>query len=300
MNIVIIGAGAIGLLFYQGLMKSNKRKNLTFIKLLKHHTPLSSFSITNSHSFSSQITVDTSTIDDIKTADVVMICVKSYQVAEVLKNITPALNSKTILILTHNGMGTLAAFEHHKNPILALLTTHGCRRITRQHIIHTGVGFSDLGLIQGALNVSLQEQITQLLHHALPRVNWQNNIKEKQWLKLAINCVINPLTAHYRINNGKLCLPRYRDEIVAILKEFICIAKLEGINFELSELLSLVLMVAEKTKNNHSSMLSDIEKQQPTEIDFINGYLVNLAKNHQITLLNNKRLCQQIIALSSN
>ena len=45
------------------------------------------------------------------------------------------------------------------------------------------------------LESNKQKDISDLLHTASPEIVWCDDILSKQWLKLAINCVINPLTA---------------------------------------------------------------------------------------------------------
>ncbi len=45
------------------------------------------------------------------------------------------------------------------------------------------------------------------LQGVLPDVAWHNNIRAEMWRKLAVNCVINPLTALWNCPNGKLRHP---------------------------------------------------------------------------------------------
>jgi 2-dehydropantoate 2-reductase len=55
--------------------------------------------------------------------------------------------------------------------------------------------------------------------------------------------------------------------------------------------------VAEKTYNNKNSMLQDIMKEKPTEIDFLNGKIVELAKELDVKVPINKLLTSLIKGL---
>ena len=47
---------------------------------------------------------------------------------------------------------------------------------------------------------------------------------------------------------------------------------------EYENIYNTVVSVLEKTAKNRASMLSDVELGRPSEIDFINGYIVDQAK----------------------
>ena len=52
--------------------------------------------------------------------------------------------------------------------------------------------------------------------------------------------------------------------------------------------------VAQQTSKNISSMLQDVRNSQNTEIDYINGYLINKATENNIQLPLNKSLVEYI------
>ena len=150
----------------------------------------------------------------------------------------------------------------------------------------------------GAPSVNESQQLTTLLHHAFPSVIWHKNIAEKQWLKLAVNCVINPITALNNIFNGEVNSPEYSSLIKDILVEVVAVSKSQGINLDLTTLIQTVVDVAKATAKNQSSMLCDVQKQNKTEIDFINGYIHRLGEKMQIETPVNTRLWQEVKALT--
>jgi 2-dehydropantoate 2-reductase len=308
MNIVIVGQGAMGLLWYAQLYLFNADKNNSSKKPINlsmrgsteaQVTPIP-FSFTDINNIPQDLPLNYANDKDIVQADIILLMVKSYQVKQALLTVKDLISSKALIVLCHNGMGTMHDIPQaikEKNAIFTLLTTHASMRKKPLHAVHTGLGTSNLGLVSGECTTALSNKMVFLLNLALPPVIFHNNIIEKQWLKLAINCVINPLTALNQHKNGMINNKKYQAVINGVLTEIIQIAQCEGINLTLKTLQQLINNVAEATSNNTSSMLSDVIKKQKTEIDYINGYIHKLGIKHNIATPENTQLWQQVSAL---
>ena len=216
------------------------------------------------------------------------------------------INKKAIIIYSHNGLLALdnplnQSPEHllSSQTEISMLMTHGSLKTNDFQIIHTGAGQTDIGLIQGDISQEQIDKLINVLNTALPRVSWQSNIKEKQWLKLAINCVINPLTAIHNCDNGVISSEDYRQAISHLLQEIITIAEKNNLRLSLDELTRTVLTVAENTAENCSSMRSDILAKRKTEIDHINGFIHQQGIKHDIATSYNTSLWQQIKKLET-
>ena len=307
MNIVIVGQGAIGLLWHvhlNKLVQNHASVSLLPSRQLKDSNKQSiRYNYTHYQGLSEQCQYQIAQRHHLANAEVILVCVKSYQVKDVINDIAANLAKNAIIILAHNGMGTLADINDSirtKHPILALLTTHGCARPMPAHILHTGLGHSDLGILSGCLTPAQITKLTKLLNQALPSVTWQDNIISKQWQKLAVNCVINPLTALHNVNNGAMKLPEFTKIIHPLIAEFVTIANAEGEHFKPQKILATVMQVADATANNCSSMRADLIAQRPTEIDYINGYIHRLGIKHKIATPINTQLWQQIKDISAD
>ncbi len=125
-------------------------------------------------------------------------------------------------------------------------------------------------------------------------------IKEKQWLKLAVNCVINPITALNNIDNGDVFSENFSSTITAIIDEIVTIAITENIKLSSSSLLNVVSEISKLTAKNCSSMRSDILANRKTEIDHINGFIHQLGRDRDIATPVNTQMWQQIKALENN
>lgn len=303
MNIIIVGQGAMGLLWYHHLTQSTTVKNVFLLASAQQNLTNATYHFNDIHGLPYQGEIFYAYDEHIQTADIILLCVKSFQIRSALKQIKQHLPVNTSIILAHNGMGTLAELpetllNHHN--IYTLLTTHGCLRNASLNITHTGIGITDIGLVSGEVKRIEQQALTHLLNNALPKVNLHKNIVEKQWLKLAINCVINPLTALNNIDNGQINSERFNKQIKEILVELVLVAKSEGISLNLALLIKTVQQVATATARNCSSMRCDVLAHKQTEIDYINGYVHSIGIKHSIATPENTQLWQAVLQLTSN
>jgi len=307
MNIVIVGQGAIGLLCYSQLaIQDQHRMSLLCSTRLKHYPQNIEFiDIENNIHL---IPVAPATDDKLSQADVIIFCLKAFDIVSALNNMTTKVPINTPLILAHNGMidaQLLTDTLKSNYPLLTLLTTHGCKKERPFTIKHTGKGYSELGTISNlqippnGSKLSKQQRIAlfNALKFMLPIVHWSEDINEKQWKKLAINCVINPITAIENIENGEITSQKYSARIKSILQEVTSIANQQGVSLDFEELEQAALNVAELTAKNCSSMRSDILAKRYGEIDHINGYIAKLGKKHKISTPANTLIWQQIKSL---
>jgi len=308
MNIVIVGQGAIGLLFYHFIREAiNSNKSSADSVTLRPSYPIinkqDTYHFTDINGLTNKFTLNYANENKIKSADIILLAVKSYQVRLALSNLASLIPSKTIIVLCHNGMGTFEELPiglTRNHPMITMLTTHGCLKNAPLSITHTGLGQVDFGIIdiqlikQQSSLIKLDQAIISKLEQLLTPARFHHNIIEKQWLKLAINCVINPLTAIYDVTNGVINDKEYQDIAIAVLAEIVLVAKTQGIVLELNILVNMVQKVAQSTSKNSSSMRCDLMDNKPTEIDYINGYIHRLGQTNNIDTPTNSDLWQQI------
>jgi 2-dehydropantoate 2-reductase len=295
MNTVIVGQGAIGLLCYHRLSQSkNDNKVNRLISLLPStKTSVTQYSFSEMNGEAKNFPLTFADNQTLSSAQLIVICVKSYQVADALKAFHHLIADDAIIIFTHNGLGTLEEISYLFKPsqsLCALLLTQGAKKVADYHIEHTGEGESNLGIILGELTTEKKRHLLKFLQQSLQHVNFQEKIKQAQWEKLAINCIINPISARENIENGKINQQIYKETVRDIIKEVIEVGAREGVELAENQLLSLVTKVAERTKNNTSSMRADIINNRRTEIDYINGYIHRLGKKHLLATPMNTRL----------
>jgi 2-dehydropantoate 2-reductase len=98
-----------------------------------------------------------------------------------------------------------------------------------------------------------------------------------------VNAGINPLTALTGLQNGFLLeIPALERLLEITCREGISVAKAADIALLDCDIIEKTKNVARLTAENRSSMLQDIEKGRRTEIDSINGKIVEVGKEHGV------------------
>jgi len=95
-----------------------------------------------------------------------------------------------------------------------------------------------------------------------------------------MNCVINPLTAIFRVPNNEIAVESLRGVRRRIVDECVRVAREEGV--VLDPALSEAVTSAAARYSNLSSMCQDIIKRRKTEIDFLNGRVAELGRRHGV------------------
>ncbi|WP_234495366.1 2-dehydropantoate 2-reductase [Vibrio maritimus] len=286
MNITILGPGAVGSLYAYKLHLAGHAVSLW------GRTPSQKIEITLGDG--ENIAFNNQSLEDLKHCDLLIVTLKAWQVQSALLPLLTHLDNDAIILFLHNGMGTVdtLADELTERPVLLGTSTHGALKVNTNAVHHTGNGQT----LIGAWNQKGQQCqfVAEVFDHAFSPTHWHSNIQQALWTKLVINCAINPLTAILDCRNGQLTNEEYRAQLTGIVDEAVFCANFDGVKLEASTMLDTVVNVAQSTAQNYSSMHQDIYNKRQSEIDFINGYVVNIAAKNKIDVPNNLSLYQKI------
>ncbi|HEY3589118.1 MAG TPA: 2-dehydropantoate 2-reductase [Buttiauxella sp.] len=285
MKITVLGCGALGQLWLASLYKQGHEVQ----GWLRVPQPFCHVNVVDTDGSVFNQTITANDPDFLASSDLLLVTLKAWQVSGSVKMLAASLTTHCPILLLHNGMGTLEELLSLHQPLLSGVTTHAARR-DGNLIIHVANGTTHIGPGNAAgYEFSF---LADILHHALPEMAWHNNIMAASWKKLAVNCVINPLTAIYNCPNGEL--RHHHNEVSEICHEVAQVMEREGHHTSAEMLLLYVGDVIESTAANISSMLQDVRVQRHTEIDYITGYLLQRARAHGLSLPVNSRLYEQI------
>jgi 2-dehydropantoate 2-reductase len=295
-KLAIVGKGAIGGLIgfkchqlgynYQHLLKTSSQPQ---------------FKITDIVGVTHTLTPHICVISQPYQFDLLILPVKAYQVLPVLNQLEAFIQPNHIIVLLHNGMGTIEQVKEKlpQNPLIAATTSYGAFKSDADTVIETGLGETHLGWI-GTVDKTLKQSIEPILSALLPPSHWHQNISFALWKKLAINAVINPLTAIHNVKNGELEDIKYYANICNVCCEIAEVMKALNYSIDSAELVKNVQYVMATTANNFSSMHQDLKFKRHTEIAFINGYITSKAAELNIEVPHNQRLVEQIRQLEKS
>jgi 2-dehydropantoate 2-reductase len=200
-----------------------------------------------------------------------LVLVKSWQTARAAQMLSECLADDGVALTLQNGLGNLEILEQ------ALGKSRAAMGVTTSGATLLGPGLVRAGGA-GPTHVAPHprlELLVDLLRFAGFEVHLAEDLPSLVWGKLAINAGINPVTALLEVPNGELLeRPRARRVMVEAAKETEAVAAARGVRLPYTDAASAVEQVAERTASNSSSMLQDIQRGAPTEIDAISGAVV--------------------------
>ncbi|MFH2146052.1 MAG: 2-dehydropantoate 2-reductase [Candidatus Omnitrophota bacterium] len=303
-KIVIVGPGAIGCLFAAYLARGKHAEVWVLDKDVRRARKITASGITvdalNNKSFKGKVNI-TADAAEIKSCDLVIICVKSYDTECAAKSIEKLLGENSHVLTLQNGLGNIEIIAEMvgRERVLAGVTSQGATLIEDGHIRHAGCGDTVIGRLDGKLTVAMRDVRDIFARVGFP-TRLSKDINSLIWSKLIINVGINAQTAITRLHNGRLVEFAGTREILSLaVSEAVRVAKKKRIKLIYDDPIQKVESVCLATSANISSMLQDVLKKKKTEIDYINGAIVRQAKSFNLPAPTNLMLTNFIKTIES-
>ena len=211
--------------------------------------------------------------EDCSASDLIIVLVKSWQTEQAVERAKSCLAPNGLAITLQNGLGNLETTQRTFGPERTRIgvTAMGATLLGPGQVRVGGQGLTYLG--------EDAQRVHSLFSAAGLEVDLAPNVDSILWGKLIVNAAMNPVTALLRLANGEL--PKHeetRSLTAAIAREAAAVAQAKGIVLPYPDPAEQLFEVARRTAINRSSMLQDVERGRPTEIDAINGAIVRQAK----------------------
>lgn len=244
-----------------------------------------------------------------------ILATKATHTLPALSSIKHRLTPQSTILLAQNGFSTTSHFHSlfpapsSQPSFLTSVVFHGIYSAAPFTSIHAGVGF--LHLAPTSISAASPDRFQYLLSTVLtlPAVNAIEATPRElliiQLEKLAVNAIINPLTAIFRIHNGELYdYPALEPLIRSVIGEtsavILALPELrdEGrVTRERFGVQALWGLVREKALlgKGKSSMLQDVEEGKgETEIGFINGWIVERGRELGVSVQVNEKVVAMV------
>ena len=208
-----------------------------------------------------------------------LLLLKSWQTAGAAQQLKMLLQPNGVVLTLQNGLGNQET----------LSTILGSGRASAG-VTTFGATLQAPGVVQlmgeGEIVISTNPQLTSIAHRfsaAQIPTRRETDIRSMQWGKLLVNAAVNPITALLQVPNGDLLNNAPAQRLMRqVLDEAARIAAAENIVLPYEDPLNYVNDVLRITAGNRSSMLQDLARGAPPEINEINGSLVSLGKKWNI------------------
>jgi len=291
-KIVVVGAGAVGSLFGAELCAAGHR--VILVGRADHVAAIRERGLTVDGPRPRTCRLEATTDVGHASADAVLVAVKTFHLRAAAAAIAREIEPATPVLLLENGLGVEAAAEAGLREggwdAPGTWLVRGINSVPSTWVAPGLVRETGRGEV---LLPSLEEPIAGRAHIPLFRdlldgagipVRLVPGFAREVWRKALVNAAINPVTALHGVTNGELLREPLRSEAVRLLREAQRAARAAGFVFENREIDADFERVARATAENRSSMLQDLDRGRPTEIDAISGELVRAAADRGIDL----------------
>ena len=291
MKIGVMGAGAVGC--YYGAMLAKAGNDVTLVGRETFVAAVCAEGLTLEAN-GTRVTVParaTTDPDALNEADLILFCVKSTDTAVAGRQL---VRSHCPVLSLQNGVDNperLAAVLGR--PAVPVAVYVAAEMAGPAQVKHLGRGDLIMGRFPGS------EEVASALAAAGIPVRVSDDVVTAQWQKLITNCAYNALSAITRLPYGRLVqVPGVTQAMTVVATEATAVGRALGVT--LPELdMEPILEIAVSMAGQFSSTAQDLARHKPTEIDYLNGYVVRQGLALGIPTPANQLLATLVRALES-
>jgi 2-dehydropantoate 2-reductase len=291
MKIGIIGAGGVGGYFGGKLALSGY--DVTFVARGEHLRALKENGLTVKSiygDFKIESVNAAERIEDLKNTDLILICVKAWQVKDIAKKLKPVVNENTVVIPLQNGVLAIEELQEHlQDGNIAGGLCFIISKIELPGIInHFGI---EPAIVFGEINNIKTERlnrIKEVFDRSFIKSKISDDIYADLWKKFITICV-SGLLAVTKSTYGELrALKQTRKMMIDLLKEIYRLSQKIGINIKPDFVGKTVSLIDTYPFNSTSSLTRDVWEGKPSEIDYQNGTVVRFGQKYKVETPVNK------------
>ena len=237
---------------------------------------------------------------EVGVVELVLFTVKSASTREAAEAARPLVGEGTSVLVLQNGVENESVVaevlgREHVVPGVAYV---GAQVPAPGVILHTGRGNVALGEPGGDITDRVRA-IRDVLEAAGARVNLTTDIFSVKWRKLMINAAFNPVTALNRMTVLQVLEdPELRPMVEASMMEVVEVGRALGHDMDM-EAYHKALTKTPEMAHSRTSMLQDVEKGRPTEIDALCGAVVRAGRRVGVPTPVNQMLLERVQAIDA-
>ncbi|RCK30617.1 ketopantoate reductase family protein [Thalassospira lucentensis] len=295
MKIAVMGAGAVGC--YYGAMLARAGHDVTLIGRPTHVEVMNRDGLLLDLGASQEYVAVTGSTEasSVAGAELILLCVKSTDTEDAGQQIKPFIGKDTIILSLQNGVDNAERLgQVLGQPVIPVVVYVATSMGGAGHVKHHGRGELVIGMS------SQSQVVADTLRPARIPVEISENADGALWAKMILNCAYNALSAITQTPYGELVKQDgIWDVIRNAVDECLAVAAACGVTIP-GDVWGAIEKIVETMPAQFSSTAQDLARGKPTEIDYLNGYIVrkgcefgiatptNLAL-HSITKLQERR-----------
>lgn len=293
MNIIVLGAGAIGSVYGAKLSKFH---DVRLIGGAAHVAAIQRDGLVMQGHLDETLHLPASTaVDAIEPGTLILLTAKVNNNAAAIEPIVDLIPEDVTILCVQNGLyseNIVKDLVGDRALVLRAITQVGGVLVRPGVVDNTVAGYTLLESHERSPQIAAMLTQAGLDGRIIP------DIKKEQWRKVIFNCVINPTTALLRCEVGGIADPRLNSLKRQVIDECLAVAKVEGVSFD-EDFVALIDRVFAGARTI-ASMQQDLMKGRKTEIDHMNGAVVELGQRYGISCPVNAALTTMIRFLESS
>lgn len=217
--------------------------------------------------------------------DVIFLFTKAMQLQDMLEHIKAHIHDNTIMVCTMNGLKHERLIQHYvdESRIVRGVTTWTAGLESPGHTHLMGSGPVEIGALvsEGQANVDV---VYELLDQSGLNPYKSEQLQQSIWKKICVNGTANALCTILECRLSNLNESDYAKQLIyKITQEIVQVATVDGVHLNGDEVYNYLIDLNEKVGPHYPSMYQDlINNNRLTEIDYINGAVAQLGKEHHI------------------
>ena len=217
----------------------------------------------------------------VRSADLVLFCVKSTDTDAVARQIAPLLAPQALVMSLQNGVDNAETLARHVHQPVVPVAVYVATAMPEPGVVqHHGrgdlvIGPLDARAANDATLAARLQALVALFAGAQVPVTVSHDVIGELWSKLMVNCAYNAISALAQQPYGRMAaLPEIRELQRAVVHEVVAVARAAGRPMDLDAAMAAMERIAVAMPGQHSSTAQDLARRKPTEIDHLNGAIV--------------------------
>ncbi|BEP29172.1 ketopantoate reductase family protein [Helicovermis profundi] len=287
-SVYLIGLGAIGASFCSKFIENDYENFKVIANGKRKEKYESSKFIVNNKEYKFKFI---SSEDNMEKADLIIIACKFHHLSDVIKQVKPFVNSKTVIMSLLNGISSEAIIAKELGEEKLLYSVcYGIDALRNDN----GISYKNLGTImfgekENSVYSNRVEGIKNLFDEVGIPYDSPKDLMKVIWRKFMINVGINQtsaiLRADYKVFQNDYYARKLMDDT---MREVIGLANKLGIDLGDEDIELFHDFIDTFAPNGKTSMLQDIESKRKTEVEMFAGEMIKLGGlNSYDTPINN-------------
>ncbi len=294
-QILMVGAGSVGGFFGAHLAKDNP--NVSFLLRARTCEAVKRNGLTI-RSAGGSFTVRPPVASDARELpkpDLIVLGVKAYDLDQVMDQLEPVLTDHTVILTLQNGIDTedrlLARL--HRDCVIGGVAYIYSKIVEPGVIDHYKKGAIAIGELMGMESARLLK-IRELFTAAGIPCHFSKDIRRTKWEKMCWNCVFNPITV---LIDDRVAKALDHAEMMGVIRQIVGEVAAVAATLKVplpADMVDRVVKASQEIRDIHTSMYDDWKAGRSTEIDFLNGFVVEQGRKLGIPTPVNEALTAMI------